>query len=67
MPEQPRRKDLTLEQFRTQSEPEHWDKLFKKIEGGTFTECHMKVFKQTGIWIEELTPIFLKLDALAPK
>jgi hypothetical protein len=65
MPEQQKR-ELTLEQFKTLSRPAEWDKVFKRIEGGTFTQCHARVFKETGIWIEELTPIFLKLDAIAP-
>jgi len=58
---------LTLEQFKAQSEPAHWERLFTKIEAGTFTACHTKVLRDHGIWIEELTPIFLKLDAIQAK
>lgn len=58
------KKYLTLEQFKAESEQAQWAKLFQKIGGGTFVECHERVFREHGIWIEELTPVFLKLDAL---
>jgi hypothetical protein len=57
--------NLSLEQFKAIPEPEAWARYLGKISGGTFTECHMTVQRQTGLWIEELVPVFQKLDALA--
>jgi hypothetical protein len=34
-----------------------------RFNGGTFMQCHTAVFAETGIWIEELVPVFQRLDA----
>jgi hypothetical protein len=34
-----------------------------RFNGGAFMDCHCRVFAETGIWIEELVPVFQKLDA----
>ena len=57
-------RNLTLEQFKAQPSQRDWERLFSKIGGGTFVQCHERIFKEHGIWIEELTPVFLKLDSL---
>lgn len=59
--------ELSLEQFKSLPAPDQWQRLIGKISGGTFLECHARVRAETGIWIEELTPVFLKLDALTAK
>lgn len=59
--------NLSLEQFKAYAIPDQWERLIGKVQAGTFLECHATVRKQTGIWIEELTPVFLKLDALTAK
>jgi hypothetical protein len=33
------------------------------FNGGAFMDCHCRVFSETGIWIEELVPVFQKLDS----
>jgi hypothetical protein len=33
------------------------------FNGGSFMDCHCRVFAETGIWIEELVPAFQRLDA----
>lgn len=38
-------------------------KLLGSFNGGSFMWCHSKIFESTGIWIEELVPVFQKLDA----
>lgn len=30
---------------------------------GAFMNCHCRVFAETGVWIDELVPVFQKLDA----
>lgn len=37
--------------------------LVGSFNGGAFMSCHTQIFAETGIWIEELVPIFQKLDA----
>jgi hypothetical protein len=37
--------------------------LLSKFNGGSFMWCHTAIFESTGIWIEELVPVFQKLDA----
>lgn len=59
--------NLSLEQFRSHPIPDQWEKLIGKVQAGSFLECHARVRRETGIWIEELTPVFLKLDALSAK
>jgi hypothetical protein len=39
-------------------------KLLAKFNGGSLMECHRKVYEATGIWIEELVPVFQKMDAM---
>ena len=34
-----------------------------RVNGGTFMGCHKAIFEATGIWIDELVPVFQKLDA----
>ena len=55
------KKTMSIEEFNTFSQPEVWNAI--KGSARTFDECHKIVFAKTGIWIEELVPIFNKLDA----
>jgi hypothetical protein len=63
------KQEMSLEEFTRMPMPEAWSKLQAK-EGvallrdcRTFNECHIKVREETGLWIEELVPVFRKLDA----
>ncbi|HEX8207051.1 MAG TPA: hypothetical protein VF587_13405 [Solirubrobacteraceae bacterium] len=38
-------------------------KFGERFNGGAFMCCHTHIFAETGIWIEELVPVFQKLDA----
>lgn len=58
-------RNVSLDQFREMPEPEAWARYLGKISSGTFTECHMRVQRETGIWIEDLVPVFQKLDAIS--
>jgi hypothetical protein len=40
------------------------DQLLSRFNGGSFMECHQKVFQATGVWIEELVPVFQRFDAI---
>ena len=53
---------LNLEQFRTLAEPAMWERIYG-ITGDSLMCCHVKTYQQTGLWVEDLVPVFLKLDA----
>lgn len=53
---------LDLEQFRTLAEPAMWERIYG-IDNDSLMCCHVKTFQQTGVWLEELVPVFQKLDA----
>ena len=62
------KRNLSLDEFISTPSPEAWTKLqavnknlFKNCKN--FSECHIQVRAETGIWIEELAPVFQKLDA----
>lgn len=55
---------LSLEEFKHLAQPEVWRQLkVDAASGKTFSACHVAIFEKTGIWVEELVPIFKKLDA----
>ena len=41
-----------------------FEQLLGRFNGGSFMECHEAVYKATGVWIEELVPVFQRFDAL---
>lgn len=53
---------FNLDQFRTLPEPALWERLYG-TENDSLMCCHVKTFKETGLWLEELVPVFQKLDA----
>jgi hypothetical protein len=53
---------LNLEQFRTLAEPAMWERIYG-IDNDSLMCCHVKTYQQTGTWIEDLVPVFQKLDA----
>jgi hypothetical protein len=58
------KKNLTLDEFRATPQPDVWEALLGKVQGGIFMDCHKAVREATGIWVEELVPVFQKYDAL---
>jgi len=54
---------LTIHQFLARKESPEIAALIGKFNGGAFMCCHTHLFAQTGIWIEELVPVFQRLDA----
>lgn len=64
------KRNLSLEEFKASTIPDAWAAL-QRLEGKgelltkcrTFSECHVRVREQTGLWIEDLVPVFQKLDA----
>ena len=53
----------TIKQFLARKESSEVAALIGKFNGGAFMCCHTTMFAQTGVWIEELVPVFQKLDA----
>ena len=54
---------MTLKDFVAYEPEREVAELAARFNAGSFMECHTAVFAQTGIWIEELVPVFQKLDA----
>ncbi len=54
---------LTIKDFLARQEPSEVQSLIGKFNGGAFMCCHTHIFAETGVWIEELVPVFQKLDA----
>ena len=54
---------VSLAEFKAMKQEHGVEALLHHFNGGSFMECHQKVFAQTGIWIEELVPVFQRLDA----
>lgn len=54
---------MSVEQFLAREEAPEIQSLLGKFNGGSFMCCHTAIFAETGIWIEELVPVFQKLDA----
>ena len=61
--QQPAARKMTLDEFKKSPAPHGTDAMLDKFRGGTFWECHTAIYAATGIWIEELVPVFSKLDA----
>jgi hypothetical protein len=53
---------MTLKEFLAMKIPAEEDAVLKRLNGGTFMECHTRIREETGIWIPELVPVFQKLD-----
>src|SRR5882724_7497229 len=51
-------KKLSLEEFKNLKRPAEIQAILGKLNGGTFMECHQRIFASTGIWIPELVPVF---------
>ncbi len=59
-----KKRELSLEEFKHLAQPEVWNALKQDVASGKgFTACHKLIFEKTGLWVEELVPIFRKLDA----
>lgn len=39
-------------------------KLLQHFNGGSFMECHRQVYEATGVWVDELVPVFQRFDAM---
>jgi hypothetical protein len=63
--DQPRvKRNLTLDEFRLFPQPQVRGAVLGRVQGGVFMDCHRAVRAATGIWVEELVPVFQKYDAL---
>ncbi|MGY6163819.1 hypothetical protein [Paraburkholderia strydomiana] len=57
-------KKLTLDEFKKEPAPKGLENVLDMLRGGTFMECHTQIYESTGIWVEDLVPVFQKLDAI---
>jgi hypothetical protein len=53
---------LTLDEFLADTKAPELD-IGARFNGGAFMDCHRSVYAETGIWIDELVPVFQRLDA----
>jgi hypothetical protein len=53
---------FTLEEFLEDTEAPKVD-FGARFNGGAFMDCHRAVYAETGVWIDELVPVFQRLDA----
>jgi hypothetical protein len=60
----PEARRLSLHEFKEMEVPGGIGNLISQFNGGTFMDCHRQVFEATGIWVEELVPVFERLDAM---
>jgi len=56
-------KHISLEEFKKSPAPRGTENILAHFNGGNFMQCHREFFAATGVWIEELVPVFQKLDA----
>jgi hypothetical protein len=54
---------MTIDEFKKAPAPKGLESVLGMLRGGTFMECHTWIYQSTGIWIDELVPVFQKLDA----
>jgi hypothetical protein len=59
----PEPKHISLEEFQSDKVLSAVTNLVDQINGGSFMECHQAIYAATGIWVDELVPVFQKLDA----
>jgi hypothetical protein len=60
---QPTLRKMNLDEFKKTPAPKGLENVLGMLRGGTFMDCHTAVYQSTGIWIEDLVPVFQKLDA----
>ncbi len=63
MAEKQRLQTLSLKEFMGRRETGEIEEVLSKLNGGSFMDCHVAIFEQTGVWIPELVPVFQRLDA----
>ena len=63
MPQESTARKMSIKAFLAREESPEVRALVGSFNGGAFMCCHTHIFAETRIWIEELVPIFQKLDA----
>lgn len=55
---------ITIAQFRTYPLPPGISASVAALfNGGSLMDCHTQFYRQTGIWIDDLTDVLQKMDA----
>jgi hypothetical protein len=60
---QPKANKISLREFLGRDESAEVQALIGTFNGGSFMCCHTQIFMETGIWLDELVPVFQRLDA----
>jgi len=55
---------MGLEEFMREPLPGGIDQLLSHFNGGSFMDCHKLIYESTGIWVDELVPVFERFDAM---
>jgi hypothetical protein len=58
-----KRDRMSLDEFRSAQLPGEIEKLVSEFNGGSFMECHKMIYERTGVWVDDLVPVFQRLDA----
>jgi hypothetical protein len=59
----PKLRKVSLEEFSREQQTPEIEAVLGMLNGGSFMQCHTAIREQTGIWIDELVPVFQRLDA----
>lgn len=54
---------ISLADFEKQRVESDLVEVLSRLNGGSFMQCHKLIAEETGIWIEDLVPVFQRLDA----
>lgn len=54
---------LSIKEFLERETSSDVQELIGRFNTGAFMQCHCAVFAETGLWVDELVPVFQKMDA----
>jgi hypothetical protein len=54
---------MTIRDFLATEDAPDVRALAENMNSGAFMNCHCAAFAENGVWIDELVPVFRKLDA----
>ena len=55
---------VSLDEFMKLPLPGGIHDLLQHFNGGSFMDCHRLVYEATGVWVDELVPVFQRFDAM---
>lgn len=54
---------MSLEELQRGELPGEVERLIGEFNGGSFMKCHTEIYERTGVWVDDLVPVFQRLDA----